>query len=222
MRHRFRGTGDDHADVGLLRLEALPGRLHVVHAAAAELRRVDECIHREEVRGVVLDHVAFDLRRVLLLRLPVIGPRARAIELFLVVDERGVLQRVRRAGARRDHLPGLVPEVAQVRHLALTQLFQQPFFHAQDHLGRRQQPGDVEARRAARGADLGVVLRGGAGGIVDHLDAELLLEWANHHPLDELLVFPALRVDDQRFLRPRRDDVGCRHRHGGLLQEPAA
>src|SRR3954468_13668191 len=222
VRHRFRRSGDDHADVGLLRLEPLPGGLHVVDATLAELRRVDEGVDRQQVRRVVLDDVALHLVAVFFLRLPIVVPGARPLELFLVIDERRVLQRVRRAASRGDDLPRLVPEIAHVRHFALAQLLEHALLHAEDDLGRREEAGDVEPRRAARGADLGVVLRGGAGGVMDDLDAELLLERPDDDALDQLLVFAALRVDDQRFLRAGGDDVGCRHRGGGALQQPSA
>src|SRR5688572_5048116 len=100
----------------------------------------------------------------------------------------------------------------EVRYLALGQFLEHALLHPEHHLGRSEQAGHVEAGRAARGADLGVILRGGAGRVVDHLDAELLLEGLDHHFLDQLLVLTALRVDDQRFLGARGDHVRRRNR----------
>ena len=222
MRHGFRRAGDHDTDERLLRLQALPCRIHVVDAAAPELRGVDERVDGKQIGGVVLDDVALHPVAVFLLRLPIVGPRARPLELFLVIDERRVLQGVRRAAARRDYLPGLVPEMAQVRHVALGELLEQAFFDAEDDFGRRQQPGHVEARRAARGTDLGVVLGGGAGGVVDHFHAEFLLERPDDDALDQLLVLAALCVDDQRLFGARGNHVRRRHGGGRALQQPAA
>src|SRR5260221_12717407 len=140
MRYRLGRAGDDNAEIGFLRLQALPRRLHVVDAAFAELRGMDQRVDREQIGRVVVDDMALDLVAVFLLRLPVIGPGTRPLELFLVVDERRVLQCVRRARARGNHRPGLVPEVLEVRHLALGELLEQAFLHAQDHLGWGSNP----------------------------------------------------------------------------------
>ena len=89
------------------------------------------------------------------------------------------------------------------------------------HLGRAQRRRDVETGRPFRRADLGVVLRGRAGRIVNDLDAELLLEGLDDVLLEELLVFAAETVDDQRFVGTLAPDIGrAETDHGGSRGAP--
>jgi hypothetical protein len=121
-----------------------------------------------------------------------------------------------------DHFRRHWPGVAQIRDLALGDRLKQFLAGAQEHFGWRQQAGNVEAWRSARGADLGVVLRCRSGCIVHNLDTELFLERLQHRRLDNLLVLAALGVDDQRVgsLAPNHKRCGpgecgspCGHSH---------
>ena len=94
----------------------------------------------------------------------------------------------------------------QVRDLGFGDRLEQLLLLAEDHLGRRQFRGDIEAGRAARGTDLRVVLRGTAGVVIGDLDAELLFERLDGGAGDDLLELGTVAVHHQRIGGKRGDD----------------
>ncbi len=149
---------------------------------------------------------ALYLRAVALVRLPVVGPRHRLVELVLVVEQRVELQRVNHRD-RRERLARLLPRVLEIGDFLVGDLFEKSFLGAEQDLGRAQRSGDVETGRPFRRPDLRVILRRRAGRVVHDLDAELLLEGLDDVLLEELLVLAAEAVDDERVVGLLAPDI---------------